>query len=278
MLEHLSPELVMSGLRLLLEGYKVGRERFKDKKTPDRVEEIVTRVEKSPQQADTREIERNLTETLDPTDAAIVKSDLELLNLLMHPAPSLDAFDYWGKLSQLVAGLQAFANKNRLFELRGEKRHDLGEVIRLPRSGECILPERISPSVAIPYSRESVRDVTPLALLCKSTSDFPILLLVRARFNEYSPIGGPPGVVSDDCYFDIEAGQQRHWLKFDRGRRYTSHFLQSAEYRLEASDFMSIVSALRDDISEYAAEVQADEEKIAPLFTQIDQFVKQVRT
>ena len=191
MVEHLSPELIMSGLRLLLEGYKVGRERFKDRKTPDRVEEIVTRAEKSPQQADAKEIERDLTETLDPTDAAIVKGDLELLSLLMHPAPSLDAFDYWGKFSQLAAGLQAFANRNRLFELRGEKRHDLGEVILLPRSGEYILPERISPGMAIPYSRESVKDVTPLALLQKSTSDFPILLLVRARFNEYSSMGAP---------------------------------------------------------------------------------------
>ena len=41
---------------------------------------------------------------------------------------------------------------------------------------------------------------------------------------------------------------------------------------------MAIVSALRDDIRDYATEVQADERKIAPLFKQIDEFVKQAKT
>ena len=75
MIEHLTPELVISGLRLLIEGYKAGRDRFKDKKTPDRVEEILTRAEKAPQ-ADTKQIERSISEELDPRDAAIVKGDL----------------------------------------------------------------------------------------------------------------------------------------------------------------------------------------------------------
>jgi hypothetical protein len=277
MFEHLTPELVISALRLLMEGYKVGRDRFKDKKTPDRVEEIVTRAEKT-KQIDTKEIERSLAETLDPTDAAIVKGDLELLSLLMLPAPSLDAFDYWGKLTQLVNGLQAYAHKNRLFELRGVKKPELGEVILLPRTGSCILPEKLASGMPIPYQMQSVKDTSCLALLRKVTVDFPIIVLVGARFNEYSPVGGPPSVISDGCYFDIAPGQQRHWLRFDRGQRYTPHFHQSSEYRLEASDFISIVNALRDDIRQYAAGVQADEQKIAPLFTQIDAFVEKMKT
>lgn len=277
MLEHLSPELAISALRLLMEGYKIGRDRFKDKKTPDRVEEIVTRAEKAPQ-ADTKEIERSLSEKLDPEDAAIVRGDLELLGLLMLPAPSPDAFDYWGKLTKLVQGLQAYALNNRLFELRGVNKPGLGEVLLLPISGDLILPQKLASGMPTPYQMQGLKDTSCLALLLKATVNFPLMVLVGARFNEYSAMGGPPSVVSDACYFDIAHGQQRHWLKFDRGQRHTAHFHQSSEYRLEASDLISIVNALRDDIRQYAVEVQADEQKIAPLFTQIDKFVEKMKS
>jgi hypothetical protein len=270
---HVSPEFVLNSLRLLLEGYKVARDRFKDKKTPDHVEDIVIRAEKAPQ-ADTKEIERSLNESLDPADAAIVKGDLELLRLLMLPEPSLDAFDYWGKLTQFVAGLQAYATKNRLFELRGTQRQPFGEVLYLSKTGNCILPPEVASRLPRPYSRESLKDVNCLVLLRKETKDFPIVVLVRAEFNEYHPTGGPPSVAVDTCCFDIGQGQQRHWLSFDCGMRSSGHFLQASEYRLEASNLISIVQALRDDIGEFAIAVQADEQKIRPLFAAIDAFAK----
>jgi len=43
---------------------------------------------------------------------------------------------------------------------------------------------------------------------------------------------------------------------------------------LEASDLVSIVKALRDDIHDYASAISADEKKIGPLFAAIDAFVK----
>jgi hypothetical protein len=275
--EHLTPEAVISGLRLLMDVYKLRHDRFKDKKTPDKVEEILTRAEQRPQ-ADSNEIERSLSEDLDPTDAATVKRDLELLSLVMLPAPSLDAFDYWGKLTQLVAGLQKFATKNRLFTLRGQKKTDLGVVLVLPRSGKVILPDNLAPDIASSAARdENVKDANCIALLREEPSEFPILAWVGAQFYEYSVIGGPPGIKTDSCVFSIGPGQQRHWLRFSRAA-YTPHFRQRYEYRLEASGLISIVEALRDDIQEYAMDVQADEQKIAPLFAQIDAFVEKTKT
>jgi hypothetical protein len=88
------PDLVVSSLRLLVDIYKLASDRFKDKKTPERIEEIVVRAEQaSPRTADKAEIERSIAEALDPGDAAIVKSDLELLSLLLVRAPALEAFD-----------------------------------------------------------------------------------------------------------------------------------------------------------------------------------------
>lgn len=277
MFEHLTPELVISALRLLIDGYKVGRDRFKDKKTPDRVEEIVTRAEKAPQ-ADTKEIERSLNENLDPSDAVIVRGDLELLSLLMLPAPSLDAFDYWGKLTQLPSGLHAFAIKNRLFELRGAKGDTSDELLLLPRSGKLILPNHLAVKLAVPVGDwEGVRDAECLAVLRKEAQDFPIAAFVGARFNKYSSMGGDPTVNSDSCYFSIGPGQQRHWLSFSRPDGYIPHFQRYFEYRLEAADLISIVQALSDDIREYATAVNADQEKIGSLFTAIDVFAERIK-
>jgi hypothetical protein len=61
---------------------------------------------------------------------------------------------------------------------------------------------------------------------------------------------------------------------FDRVHRISGHFVQRYEYILEASDLVSIVQALRDDIRDYAVAISADEKKIGPLFAAIDAFVK----
>jgi hypothetical protein len=242
---HVSPELAISGLRLLLEGYKVARDRFKDKRTPDRIEEIVVRAENaSPRRVDKAEIDRSITETLNPDDAAIVKGDLELLSLLMLPAPDLEAFNYWGKLTRLVAGLQTYAAKNRFFELRGFKTREFGEALRLPRTGKCVLPAVHAAQLAIPGSMERLKETECLALLQKEGRDFPIHVGVEARFNVYSVMGGSPGLRSDRCSFHVGPGQRPHWLLFDRGQRFNPHFEQSCEYMLEAADFISIVQAL----------------------------------
>ncbi len=272
---HLSPELIISSLRLLVEVYKLGRDKFKDKKTPDRVEEIVIRVENAPPNSvNAAEIERRITDALDPGDAAIVKGDLELLSLLMLPSPALEAFDYWGKLTVLIDGLQAYAREKRLFELRGYNRPQFGQVLQLPKTGGCILPQKHAADLCIPYQREGLKHAEGLALLRKEGQGLPIEVGVGAEFYQYSSMGGHPGVEFDSCFYHVGPGQQRHWLKFDRAQWGSAHFGRAYEYMLGASDFVAIVQALKDDISDYAIAAQADEQKIGPLFAAIDAFAK----
>jgi hypothetical protein len=269
---HISPELVISCLRFLLEGYKIARDKFRDTKTPERVEEILVQAEKTPENVDPAEIERRLNDALEPNDAAIVKGDLELLSLILFPVPKMDAFDYWGQLTKLVAGLQAYAIKNRLFELRG--RHDprFGEVLLLASSGQHILPDEHAVQLAVAVgARQQVKDATATALLAKDEKGFPITAVVMADFNEYHSMGGPPSVLSYGSYFSITSGQQQHWLRFDQ-LRVSYQFKENYEYMLDASDLISIVKALKDDIQQIAASVRADEEKTAPLFSAIDAF------
>jgi hypothetical protein len=272
---HVTPEFVVSSLRFLLDSYKLARDRFKDKKAPEELEKIVIKAERSePKTLDAAEIERDLTESLTPEDAAIVKGDLELLSLLVMPAPRLEAFDYWGMLSRLVEGLREFARKNRLFELRGKEEYSFGQVLLLPKTGDHILPKKHAAKLPRPYERQGVKDADCLAFLRKGGSAFPLHVLVDARFYRYDGMGGPPPVESDSCFFDVEPGQQRHWLKFDRGHRISGHFVQDFEYMLEASDLVSIVQGLRDDIRDYATAINLDEKRILPVFDAIDAFVR----
>jgi hypothetical protein len=272
----ITPETIINGLRLLLDGYKVARDRFKDKKTPDRIEEIVIRAEKAePKTVSNEDIERSIKEDLEPSDAAIVRGDLDLLGLLLLPAPTLEAFDYWGKLSRLVAGLQAWATKNRFFELRGSKGPLLGEVLLLPRTAKCILPSKHAVELVVAPERwRTLREADCVAFLQKETQKFPIVVIVEARFNVYSPMGGPPGTRADHSVLDIKPGQQPHWLMFDRGDGFHPHFGRNYEYMLEATELITLVQALRDDIREYATAIQLDEEKIASCFAAIDAFTE----
>lgn len=275
MLEHLTPELIISGLRLLMEGYKFGRDQFKDKKTPERVEEILTRAEQEGS-VDRKQIEDRLTEKLEPADAAIVKNDLQLLSLLLVPVPSLDAFDYWGKLTQLVAGLGTFANKNRLFELRGVNDSRSGEAIFLPKTSKVLLPKDFVFGLAAPYSRQRVAKIDCMVILKKQVQDFPLRVIVGAEFTEYSSFGTDSSV-SDSCIYELGPGQQRHWLRVYRPASHT-HFVPQDEYRLKAVNFIAIANALRDDLTDCAEEVQTDEQQIAPLFAQIETFAEKMKS
>jgi hypothetical protein len=272
---HFSSEFYINALRFLLEGYKVARDRFKDKKTPEHVEDIVVKAEKSQSPA-SADIERGI-DRLEPGDAAIVKADLQLMSLLTLPAPTLDSFDYWGKLTQLVNGLQIYARNNRLFELRGQKVRRFGEFLSLPRTSKVILPREHAREMAIPSRSERVKRVESSALLRKEGAEFPIVVFVGVEFDQFSSMGDS-WQAGDAEYFMIEPGQQRHWLRFVRDNGHQPHFEPSYEYRLEASDFIDIAQALNNDIREYATEVNADERKIEPLFTAIDAFTKGLRT
>lgn len=270
MLEHVSPELVLNALRFLLEGYKVARDRFKDSKTPDRVEDIVTRAESSPG-TDAKQIEQSIAQTLNPDDAAIVRSDLELLSLFVFPVPSLDAFDYWGKLTKLVASLRDYARRNRLFELRGEERSGLGQMLWLFKTSKSILPKEFARELGIPGNMQTVKSAECGALLQNADGEFPIKVIVAVHFNQYSSMGGEPGVRTVEARYGVVAGQQRHWLRFNR-EAFEYQLRENTEYRLDAEDLIEIVESLRDDIKQYAKEVQADERKIEPLFSAIETF------
>lgn len=89
---------------------------------------------------------------------------------------------------------------------------------------------------------------------------------------------GASSIVDVSCYFTIGPGQQRHSLSFSRPDLYEPHFRPKFEYRLGAAEFISIVNGLGDDMREYATQVQADEQEIAPLFAQIDAFVENMKT
>ena len=278
MIEHLSPEFVVSSLRLLVESYKLARERFKDKKTPEHVEEIIItiREERNKQKnVDMDQVERLLTSKLEASDAAVVKSDLQLLNLLVLASPDPEMFDYWGMLTTLVAAIHKFAVEHRIFELRGVQ-GTLGEVLKLERTSKAILEKKTLRDFGVPGPRLSVHDVEAVVALVREADGLPLRMIIAATFEYYS--GGGYGSTSKEYYdglFAIESGPRPHWLKF---RRIDNQYRLSEglQFMLTASHFKAIVEALRDDIHSYAQQLKSDEQLIAPLFEQIQAFSKNI--
>src|SRR5262249_33331968 len=146
--------------------------------------------------------------------AAIVKSDLELLSLLVVPSVALEAFDYWGKLAALVSGLHAYAKEKHLFELRGTDTQQLGQVLLLPKTGSAMLPDDHVAALCRPCEREGLKKAKAIGLLKKQGEGFPLDMAVDAEFFRYSSMGGSPGVELDSETYTVGPGQQRHWLLF----------------------------------------------------------------
>ena len=178
-------------------------------------------------------------------------------------------------LEAAILPSHAYAVKNRLFELRGRSDSRFGETLFLRGTGKILLPDKYAIDLAIPNTSQQVKDAGTLALLRKNTNRFPVTTLVKADLNEYHSYGGPPSVVSRASYFWITSGQQRHWLRFVRDDS-SPYFHDHIEYRLDAADVIAIVTALREDIGEIAADVRADEQMVVPLFTAIDAFSKEM--
>jgi hypothetical protein len=276
MTTHVTPELIVSCLRLLADGYKLVRDRFKDKKTPENVEEIVIKIDKRHKGAttiDETEIDHMLTSTLNAEDAALVKSDLELLALLVFPSPALELFDYWGMLGILVTGLHKLAVDLRIFELRGVH-GSLGEILKLDKTSKAILRKEELRRFGNPSPRWSLDDVQSFVVLLREGPGLLLRVVVEVTL-EYYGGGGYGDTRRERCsgLFAIERGPKPHWLAF---RRLDGNFElhENLHFMLTAAHFKAIVQALRDDIRDYATELKADEELIAPLFKQIDAFKK----
>jgi hypothetical protein len=274
----MTADTLINASRLFIEYWKLRRDKFKDTKAPERIEQIIIEIKqeeaKGPKLLEPGDVENRIISALEPADAAIIKSDLELLNLLVLPSPNIDMFDYWGMLNQLVAGLKMFAIEKRIFDLRGSGT-DVGQAIPLERTTKQIISDVRAKHLAIAFQRESVDGVRVHVGLASGLVGFPLRVVVFAGFDYYSGIAGYSGtnVEVHQAVYGIECGQRPHWLKFSLIQG-DAHFRREYEFMLTGSDFLDIANALRDDIHAFALELNADERKITPLFQQIQSFTK----
>ena len=136
--------IVISGLRLLLEGYKLGKEKLGDGNTsnpdPQKLEEVIADVETSAEANPAKSVDVNqeIDRKFNPEQATRIKSDLKSLTLLADP-PSVEEFRYWENLKKIANSFQEFAKKLDLFELRGTE-HGGSRYLYLDNTRAVIVP------------------------------------------------------------------------------------------------------------------------------------------
>jgi hypothetical protein len=129
----------------------------------------------------------------------------------MIPRPPLDAFDYWGKLVQLVNGVQAFAARNHLVELRGMNDQRFGESLPLIRTSKVLMYKEFADSLSI--HTEHLQKTECKVRLLKAHEEFPIRVWLQATLDRTTRLGGKFSEVCSDA-FKVEPGQQKHGFVF----------------------------------------------------------------
>jgi len=267
------PNLDISALRFILESYKLYRSRGGDKKEKQEevLEETVAKAEEmsaqgaSPQTV-VAEIETNLERDLGKlAKDEIVKRASSIL-ALAHPFEP-EAFRYYENICQVLKRAQDFCASTNIFRLRGTA-NDAISVLPMPQLNlvleeitghfgfSCKQLERAQGVLNVKATSKTYLVTKPEALHVKLA-----LVLTRA-----CSVGG---TYSDamGAGLTLSSGSEVNRIGFDVFAA-ESPLLQGFEIRLTAKEFEQIISALLDDLIQYAADL-ADEqrqfkEQIAP--------------
>jgi hypothetical protein len=257
--------VVINGLRLLLEGYKLAKERLggghNDDPDPEKLEEVIADVEATardrvPNLAD---VEQEIDRKFNPEQAEKVKSDLNSIALLADP-PRLEEFDYCATLTQLTKSLQVFARKTELFRLRGSNMSDGTRYLYLERTSRVFVPEDVVLEALVVLRNAYGKAITSISVvLIDSDSEIAIKLGVEGHLKRATSMGEQykENVGSS---FAITAGSERNRLLLTPDQRFGP--FAPIEYRVTAENVAKTIEAMRNDLSDYAAEI-AKERKLA---------------
>jgi hypothetical protein len=268
--------LVVSGLRLLLDGYKLAAEkiggRHKDGPDPVKLEEVIADLKAGATNGppDPVQVEHEIDRKFSPEQAQKIKSDLAAFALLADP-PKPEEFDYWTALVQIANSLQAVAEKTELFGLRGNSSGD-ERYLPLEKTSLVFVPkEVIAYSLPLP-NRAYRREITKVVVaLIDSDSGIPLRLGVVGQLYRATSMGDQYQE-SVGGTLTISAGTEKNQLRLTPDRS-TGDFA-SVEYRVTALQIADIVEAMRSDISDYAEEISNERNAARELAQNVSEIVQ----
>jgi hypothetical protein len=254
--------LIISGLKLLLDGYKLASEKLggrgKDDPDPEKLEEVIADVQASTQNGppDPARVDQQIDQKFSPEQARKIKSDLAAFALLADP-PRMEEFDYWTGLVLVSKSMQGVAKKAELFGLLGQLGYDhYGRYLPLKKtSGVFAPPDITARSLPIPNRAYGKEIINVFVSLFESDLEIPLRFGVVAKL-KYATSMGEQYSETVGGTFSISAGAEKNRLRLtpDKGIGY---FVE-VEYRVTAAEVTKIIEAMRSDVSDYLDEISKE--------------------
>ncbi len=269
------PNLIVSALKFLLETYKLYRSRS-GRKTPEKQEEVleetVAKAEEmsaggAPAEEVVSEIETKLERDLGPAvKEGIIRRASSIL-ALAQPF-EVEAFRYYDNLSEVLKRAQEFCKATNMFRLRGATNSDFA-VLQMPKLG-LALREVCADYRILTYGlgRGDVLQVRPIGVRTfLSTRVEAIHVALDLELTRAQRTGGTWTDHMKALLF-LSGGSEVNKIGFTLNQPVESPYLLDFEVRLTGQQFQQIVSALLDDLNNYANELAEEQrefkERIAP--------------
>ncbi len=273
---HTDPNLIINALRFLLDAWKEYRSRT-GQKEPDKKEEVLKETveqaeEMSAQGADAGKIVSQIETKLELGLGTAVKDEIigraSSILALVQPF-QVEAFEYYKNILLVLNKAQEFCKSANIFKLRGATVGNV-EHLELPQLG-LILPT-ICGEFKVLASHRMVRgnafNVRLLAVRAHlSTGAEALQVVLRLELSKAYTTGGSYSE-QQVITFTLSKGSEVNRIAFDFERSGPFGYLGGADFRLTSKDFQAIVSAILDDLNNYASELAEEQrdfkETIAP--------------
>jgi hypothetical protein len=277
----LDPNVIVNALRLLLDGWKALRTKSGEKAPDERekvLKETVDRAEElsaGGTKAETivSEIEARLEQRLGPEAKDDIIARATALVALSQPF-EVESFHYFDGLLRVLKSAQDFCKATNIFRLRGVIDVTYGQ-LELPRLASILY--EISKHFAVITEQLVRHDVFQVRLVSfqfyLSTTSAPLSGLLRLELRTSDHVGGSYGQASD-VHLVLTEGSEVNVLAF--GARMLAEFpyrLNGMEFRVTATEFKAIASAIFDDLNDYVTDLAQEQkdfkEQVGPALTAI---------
>ena len=275
------PNLIINALRLVLEGWKSYRS-GSGQKRPDKKEEVLKETveraeEMSAQGAEAGKIVSQIERKLEQGLGTAVKDEIigRASSILALAQPfEVEAFEYYKNILLVLNKAQEFCKSANIFKLRGATVGNV-EHLELPHLS-LILPAICGDFKVLTGQRMVRGNAFRVGLLAVgaylSTGAEPLQVALRLELEKAYTTGGS---YSERLLINLflAKGSEVNRIAFNFDRSSSFSYLGGADFRLTSKDFQAIVSAILDDLNNYASELAEEQrdfkETIAPALASI---------
>lgn len=271
----IDPNLIINAFRLVLEGIKSYRS-SRGEQTPDKQEEVLQDTverarELSAEGAGTDKVVSEIESRLEQGLGVKVKEEMigRASSILALAQPfEIESFRYCENLVLVLNRAQEFCSMTNIFRLRGTADGN-ATYLALPKVG-LVLPRlfRNFREVAHQLEGGDVFQASPTSTRTYLMNRMQFLyVLIAVEVRKAYAIGGS---YSENVPVELrlKAGSEINSIGFAASTPLPYTYLKDIEVRLTAKDFQEVISAILDDINNYATELATEQkefrERIAP--------------